>query len=283
MPQIPVRTIKDSFFELGFSIRTIEPLVTDHALIHDLHRHDFYFILCIKHGKGVHEIDFIRYEVGDYSVFFIRPGQVHFLQLEQGTSGFMVQFTPEFYAPRENPAGLVLRKVSHKNLCQLSTERFDRIFTHLQSILGEYSQRQHHFKEVITAYLDILLIELVRQSPTPNKIVKPALAFHQERLEELQQLIERHSATKKQVQHYADMLSITSYQLNSITKALLQKTCSELINDYIILEAKRLLLATSNQINQIADMLGYDDPSYFIRFFKKHTGVSPEAFRKQSS
>ncbi len=282
MPHIPVRKIKDSFFELGFSIRTIEPLVADGDLIHDLHRHDFYFMLCVRNGKGVHEIDFTHYEVNDYTVFFVRPGQVHYLRLEQGSTGFMVQFTPDFYAPRENPASLVLRKASNKNLCQLSTERFDKIFTHLHSILQEFTQRQYHYKEVIIAYLDILFIELVRQSPTPNKIVKAATVFNQERFEELQYLLEHHITTKKQVHHYAEMLCITSYQLNAITKELVQKTCSELINDHIILEAKRLLLATSNQVNQIANMLGYDDPSYFIRFFKKHTGFSPDAFRKHS-
>ena len=48
----------------------------------------------------------------------------------------------------------------------------------------------------------------------------------------------------------------------------------------MILEAKRNLLATSNLVNQIADDLGHEDVSYFIRFFKKHTGYSPEAFRQ---
>jgi AraC family transcriptional activator of pobA len=76
------------------------------------------------------------------------------------------------------------------------------------------------------------------------------------------------------------MLSMTPYQLNAITKGLLKKTVSELINEYIILEAKRLLVGTVNQVNQIADELGYDDPSYFIRFFKKQTGLTPEAFRQ---
>ena len=79
---------------------------------------------------------------------------------------------------------------------------------------------------------------------------------------------------------YAEMLSITPYQLNAITKTSLQKTASELINEHITLEAKRILISTGNQVNQVADMLGYDDPSYFIRFFKKQTGFTPETFRQ---
>ena len=79
---------------------------------------------------------------------------------------------------------------------------------------------------------------------------------------------------------YAEMLHLSNYQLNAITKTTLNKTASELINEYMILEAKRNLLATSNLVNQIADDLGHEDVSYFIRFFKKHTGYSPEAFRQ---
>ena len=78
------------------------------------------------------------------------------------------------------------------------------------------------------------------------------------------------------------MLNLSTYQLNAITKTTLGKTCSDLINEYIILESKRYLLATSNQVNQIAYHLGYEDVSYFIRFFKKHTGYSPETFRHNS-
>ena len=74
-------------------------------------------------------------------------------------------------------------------------------------------------------------------------------------------------------------MSLSAYQLNNITKTTLGKTASDVINDHIILEAKRYLLATSEQVNQIAYHLGYEDTSYFIRFFKKHTGKTPDAFR----
>lgn len=280
MPQIPVRQIKESFFGDQFSVKNIADLVAEEDMIHELHRHDFYFILFIKEGKGEHEIDFIKYEVADYSAFFMRPGQVHQLRLEKGSSGFMVEFTADFYAPRESPSSFILRKVSHKNLCRLSTERFEKILSLLHSIFQEFTQKQDRYKEVIKAALEILFIELVRQSPNPNKIPNEATLFAQERLEELQDLLEKNIRTKKQVSQYAEMLNITPYQLNAISKASLRKTCSELINEHIILEARRLIMATPSQINQIADMLGYEDPSYFIRFFKKHTGFSPEAFRQ---
>ncbi|MFN3406047.1 MAG: AraC family transcriptional regulator [Cytophagaceae bacterium] len=280
MKKIPVRHIKDSFHEDRFSIRAIDPLVANKDLIHELHRHDFYFVLFIKNGAGEHQIDFIKYKVDSHSVFFIRPGQIHQLNLKKGTTGFMLQFTSDFYAPRENPASVVLRKVSNKNHCQLSTERFEKIGLLLQYIFQETTQKQDRYKDIVKASLDIIFIELFRQSSNQNKIANETKLYAQDRLEELQDLLEKNIHAKKQVSEYAEMLNITPYQLNAITKVSLQKTVSELINEHIILEAKRMLIGTMYQVNQVADILGYDDPSYFIRFFKKQTGLTPETFRK---
>jgi AraC-like DNA-binding protein len=75
-------------------------------------------------------------------------------------------------------------------------------------------------------------------------------------------------------------MNLSFYQLNEITRTAVGKTASAMIVEYIVLEAKRYLLASPNQVKEIADYLGYEDPSYFIRFFKKQTGLSPDAFRK---
>lgn len=128
--------------------------------------------------------------------------------------------------------------------------------------------------------MEILFIELVRQSKNPKEIKNDGTKYSQEQLEELLELLQKHIVTHKQVTQYAEMMHLTTFQLNKITKETTGSTCSQLINEQIVLEAKRNLLATTNQINQIAFDLGFEDPSYFIRFFKKQTNFSPEAFRK---
>lgn len=281
MPNIPVRQIKESFFEERFSVRRIESLTANQQLVHDLHRHDFYFVLFVEIGSGEHDIDFIHYEVTDSAVFFVRPGQVHRLLLEQGTRGFMLQFTTDFYTPKDLPAIQVLRKVSNKNFCQLSQDRFQHLFSLLELVFAEFTDKQERYKESVRAYLDILFIALARQSSRAGVSVDKSNVYALERLDELQDLLEKNIRDHKQVSDYARMMSITTYQLNAITKSTLHKTASELINEHILLEAKRLLIATTNQVVQIADLLGYDDPSYFIRFFKKQTGFTPEAFRQK--
>jgi AraC family transcriptional activator of pobA len=281
MKNIPVRHInttqKEPDFSGNFSIRDVRELLAGKDMVQELHRHDFFYMLALKKGIGNHEIDFTSYEVYNNSVFLMRPGQVHQLTLKAGSAGYLIGFTKDFYRPHDKVSTHLLRRASSVNLYQPDANRFKKLLSILTFIFLEYGSKQEGYQEVIKANLGILFIELVRQnSKTLTNKVNP---YTQDRLEEFLDLLETHISTRKQVSHYADMLNLSPYQLNAITKVTLDKTCSEVINEHIILESKRYLLATSSQVTQVAWQLGYEDVSYFIRFFKKQTGYSPEAFR----
>lgn len=283
MKQIPVRHIAsphETAVSGQFNIRDVADLLGEQDLRHELHRHDFFFLLALKNGKGKHEIDFTSYEVQNNSIFILRPGQVHQLQLKAGSTGFLAEFDTAFYQPKDKLANQRLVKAGNKNFCAFEAERFEKLQNLLSHIFNEFSLKEDGYKEVIKANLDIFFIEFVRQSASPHGNAKSNTNYVQERFEDFMGLISTHITTHKQVSQYADLLSLSLYQLNAITKESVGKLASELINEQIVLEAKRYLLATPNQIKDIADYLGYDDISYFIRFFKKHTSYSPEAFRK---
>ena len=237
----------------------------------------------MKNGKGKHEIDFTEYKVLNNSVFFIRPGQVHQLELKVGSTGFLVEFNNEFYQPKDKTANQRLRKASNKNYCEIEVTRFGRLQAMLTAMFEEYNAREEGYQDVIKSSLDIFFIEFVRQSTNPKGQTTVASTYTQERFEEFLELLDKHISTHKQVSQYTDLMILSPYQLNEITKSSVGKTTSELINEQIILEAKRYLLATPNQVKEIADLLGYEDVSYFIRFFKKQTGHSPESFRRNSA
>lgn len=280
--KIPVRQIHSATKEPvsleRFTIRRVADVLGGEDLLHDLHRHDFFFILAICEGSGTHEIDFTAYPVHHHSVFFVRPGQVHQLQLKAGCTGYLMEFNTEFYHPAGKVSTQRLRKASNKNVCQMDTGNFEQLQATLTNMYREYTGKQEGYQEIIKANLGIFLIELVRESRNPETSSSVPL-YSQERFEEFLNLLETHITNHKQVSKYIGMMNLSAFQLNEITKATVGKTASELINEYIILEAKRYLLATTNQIKEIADHIGYEDVSYFIRFFKKHTGYSPELFR----
>lgn len=284
MKKIPIRQIaathKESSPAGRFSIRQVSDLLNGDDLFHPLHKHDFFFVLALEKGKGGHEIDFIRYDLQDNGIFILRPGQVHQLELKAGCSGFLLEFDSSFYQPKNTITDQRWKKAIRKNYCQPEENRFKYLLSVLINAYTEFTAKQEGYLEVIKANLDIFFIELLRQSQSPHHITNNRSPYTQERFEELVALLETNITGMKHISQYAALLHLSSYQLNAITKATVGKTGSEMINEQVLLEAKRYLLATSNQIKDIAYQLGYEDVSYFIRFFKKHTGYSPDAFRK---
>lgn len=283
MKIIPIRQIKASDevnFSEVFKIRDLQSLLNGKDMVQELHRHDYFFVLVLKKGKGSHEIDFNSYKVCDNSIFFLRPGQVHQLFLKAGSSGYLMQFKTDFYYQNESSSRELLRKAGYMNFCRLDMIKVKKLFSVLDDIFQEYSDKQEGYKEVIKANLGIFFIELIRVQRNKNDPKDNNTMYSQERIEKLSELLEANVNKIKQVSQYAEMMNLSVYQLNAITKEVLGKTCSELINEHIILESKRYLLATSNQVNQIAYSLGYEDISYFIRFFRKHTGYTPNLFRE---
>ncbi|MBS1543907.1 MAG: helix-turn-helix domain-containing protein [Bacteroidetes bacterium] len=282
MERIPVRHIRTAEKQqLGqFSIRTLKDIMGGKDLHHELHRHNFFFILILKKGSGIHEIDFVSHKASGGSVFFLRPGQVHRLELKAGSEGYVMEFDSQFFQSKDKSSVLRLRKASNKNYCSVEPLRFKRLSNILTNIFEEYTGRQDGYLDAIRADLEIFCIVFNRQSPDPKRLTRIENLYEQDRFEEFNDLLERHIARAKSASVYADLLNLSTYQLNAITKSSVGKTAAELIDEHVILEAKRHLLATPDQIKDIAWNLGYEDVSYFIRFFKKHTRQSPEAFRK---
>ncbi|ASK29376.1 AraC family transcriptional regulator [Chryseobacterium sp. T16E-39] len=281
MKDIPIRHIsrvqEEPYILGGFTIKEVNPV---EDMIQPLHRHDFYYILALEKGIGEHEIDFVRYTIDDYTVFIMRPGQVHQLVLKTGSTGYLIQCKADFLYSHNNASKNHLNKVSATNFYPLNREGFEKIQTLLQQSFKEFTTKDKGYQEVLKANLSVFLIEILRQRDIKSGPQTTQNFYAQEKLEKFLDLIAQHHVDHKHVSYYTDVLNLSSYQLSSITKSLLSKTPSEVINDYIILEAKRQLLATSNQVSQIALNLGYEDVSYFIRFFKRHLKCSPAIFRQ---
>ncbi len=159
MKNIPIRHIKavqkESDLSESFSIRNVGDLLAVKDMVQELHRHDFFFILALEKGEGMHEIDFASYEVKDNSVFFMRPGQVHQLTLKAESTGFLMEFKTDFYFPHDKASSQLLRKVSDKNLCQLDENIVKKFLSILTSIFQEYTDKQEGYHEVIKANLGI--------------------------------------------------------------------------------------------------------------------------------
>lgn len=148
----------------------------------------------------------------------------------------------------------------------------------LKLLAEEYKLHKRETKKVLRSYLNIILFELER-CYNPVGLVKPR-NIKQEKVQEFERLIDKHFEVKKLPSSYAELLHVSANYLNKICKEETGQTAGELIRKRITIEAQRLLHYTNYSINEIADKLGFENPSYFITFFKKQTGSTPEQFRK---
>ena len=135
--------------------------------------------------------------------------------------------------------------------------------------------------ELLISYLKILLIngsrlKIAQHPEALKKVEKGTEPFI---LKNLKDAIEQHYKTKRTASDYANLLSITPSALAKISKTHFNKTLSGLINERIIIEAKRELYLTDKTVKEIAYELGYEDEFYFSRFFKVNAKVSPQLYR----
>jgi AraC family transcriptional activator of pobA len=289
MPEepLPVYQIQDFGEPLQqphFYLQTLEAHLREHAFIQRPHKHDFYLLLLFTQGSGTHTIDFRTYPVGPGTAFFLDPGQVHAWQLSADSAGYVIFFSPEFYLlgfPEKKLFSFPFFGFSrHQPFLQLNETETAAIVTIIKTIEKEKAVRAWKQEDVLRNYLDILLIRLSRiylKAPALEGTASANFSV----LRQLENLIDRHFREHQPVSFYADHLHLTQKQLNDLSRHALKKTTADLIRDRLVLEARRLLIHSDQNITQIAAALGYFDNSYFSRFFKKHTGQSPEQFRQQ--
>jgi len=250
--------------------------------LHRPHRHSFYHLVLFTKGKGSHTIDFERFAVKPFQIYFMIPGQVHSWHFEGGVDGYIVHFTESFLSSFLENGHYLERFFFFKGeagVCQLPVKEHGQVIHLFESMLSELEEGKELSLDMIRLQLLALFITVERSCKSRESKNIPA----QKRtlLRNFQQLIDVYFRTIKLPKEYADLLYITPNHLNALCTELLGKTAGDLIRDRILLEAKRLLTNADMTITEIAYDLNFQDNSYFNRFFKKNVGMTPDEFRKQ--
>ncbi|WP_161947722.1 helix-turn-helix domain-containing protein [Rufibacter ruber] len=196
----------------------------------------------------------------------------------------MLFFSPEFFPNGQETEKLrqfpFFRAWQQLPLVTLSAAEAAPVEQLFQNLLQEYQTPQPLQTDALKSYLHLLLIQLLRlypsQSPLSGSTTWPFQLY------QLETLVERHYREHRPVSFYAQALHLTAKYLNELCKENLGKTTSDLLQERLVLEAKRLLIHSPHlNIAQVAQALGFEDNSYFSRFFKKEAGRTPEQFRRQ--
>lgn len=255
------------------------------------HIHSFYQIIWFKKGKGKHFVDFKEYDVSDNAIFFIAKNQVHYFDHSSDYSGILIHFNETFLVQDNTEMELFLKFNLFNNPYQQPSccvgsginGKLDEYILMMKDELaatGAFAQ-----EELLRSYLKAFLIQVQRRKSEFDASSPPGMQVDEKRMQLLRfiNLVEENYKKGFAVADFAKMMHVSTRTLSDLTMQLTGKSPSAIIQERIVLEAQRMLLHSGNNINQIAFRLGFDDPSYFVKYFKKHTGLSPSEFRKSIS
>ena len=161
-------------------------------------------------------------------------------------------------------------------LSQLYLEQFEIMH---KLFLDDMSIKDHLQGEILRSLLKRLLIistRLLKKELQVSYQGQPRIDL----IREYNILVEKHYKEFHKVKEYAGLLYKSPKTLSNIFTKLINKSPLNIINERIILEAKRLLLYSDLSNNEIGIELGYKDSSHFSKFFKKHVGITPSVFKK---
>lgn len=286
IPKVSFRKPEKDRFELEvFSLRYLfsryEKL---NPPIDQPHRVGFYQILYITKGEGRHIIDFKPYEYSKGSLFFISSGQVHAFDVNPEADGFLVLFTDDFLT---------------KNMIHTDIFSFSRLYNYhlyppdippgkaaesmfnpiIHELYNEYIFTDTFAKEeMLRTLLKLLLLkaERLKQTLTPKK--KNSEWVNQ--FSKFRHLLSDRFSKTRNADNYAQMMGISYNHLNKIVKAVTGNTAKSFIDHFIILESKRQLAVSDISVKELTYLMGFDEPTNFVKYFKKHTQLSPAQFKK---
>lgn len=255
-------------------------LKKNYQRVHQQHGHSFYHMVLFTKGSGFQTIDFSRYKIQPFQLYFMVPGQVHSWHFNPDVEGYVVHFSEAFFRTFLLDHDYLNRFIffngnSTDQVMMVPAASRKEITGLLEKILEETALQHADMVRVLLLQLFLLVEKCCgkdgsRIIPQQKQLV----------LRNFQQLINKHFRTIKLPREYAELLYITPNHLNALCQDLLGKTAGELIRERILLEAKRMLTNAGMTVTQIAHELNFVDNSYFSRFFKKYEGITPDEFRK---
>ena len=249
------------------------------------HRHDFFEVLYLAKGSGMHVIDSNKYEIKPPCVFFMSPGQAHKLELSNDVEGYIFIFTAEFYLINSSNQNRLLEFPFFFTLNQNNPPLLLKTHTDIEFLetlfkrgVNEISKTQEFSHEMLRSILELILVTCSSLYDSNEPIIQKGKG--QILVKRFFQLVEENFKNNLSVNDYAQILAITPNHLTQTVKLLTGKTSNEVIQSKQVLEVKRLLIHTNLGVTEIANLLNFSDQSYFTKFFKKIAGLTPLQYRQ---
>lgn len=219
-------------------------------------------------------------------IITVPSGVVHGFHMTPKTEGAVISVANDFLNIRPNSADAqtLSEVLSFPAIVDFSKfpGRFHALQEIVDSLFSEFRWPQSGRAIMYDSLLRILLLQVHRKMVLPHKRDRKK-GYRRNLFMQFRSLIEDHYKEKWPVAKYAQGMGLTESRLSRICQSFTGKSAFEVVQDRLLLEAQRYLIYTSASVSEITYELGFNDPAYFCRFFKKATGTTPKKFRSDKN
>jgi len=245
------------------------------------HYHGF-FQMFLLHGEAAVMHDFQEFTAAGGTLVILSPGQVHSVRPGKDLSGTTVSFTQEFFDDRAAPPSKLFDfpfffPAEAKPWLTVPPGDPFRISETFAELQAEFDAGLPGAADVLRATLHVLLVRVNRlyaQAHPQRDVSRAAQLVRQFHL-----AVEQRFREEGSLAEYARALGVTPNYLNDTVREQTGRAAGETIRRRRLLDAKRLLSHADLSVSEIGYHLGFHDPSYFSRFFRRYAGTTPAEFR----
>jgi AraC-like DNA-binding protein len=247
------------------------------------HRLDFYQVLWFKAGRKTHMVDFEMMTIEPNTLLFVSKNSVQMFSDEPELQALNVIFTDGFFSRTSDDLHWLRSTILYNDLLttsKLTIAADSELPDFYEKLLAELGKEKDNVQDdLLRLQLKTMLLKAERERRVQDFVEikdSPQLRL----VTEFRTLLEISFIAYKQVSYYTDHMGISPKRLNHATQLILGETPKSLIDERVLLESKRLLSYASDSVKEIAFSLGFEEPTNFIKYFRKHTHHTPLQFRK---
>ncbi|HYQ49272.1 MAG TPA: helix-turn-helix domain-containing protein [Pseudomonas sp.] len=243
------------------------------------HQHaELFQLLYVQRGQAEVEIEGVRSAIFEAAIQVVPPLTVHGFRFSADIQGHVLTFGTALVADLEQRLGTPLGVLSQAACYPLGRDRV-RLRSLIDTLQQEYQGNAPGRAALLEALVTALLVWISRcqqQGQAPRNRDER----DRQLLGQYLRLVERHYREHLSVEDFAARLKVPSLQLNQLCRAWCGQSALQVVHQRLLLEARRNLVYTRMSIGQLSDSLGFSDPTYFARFFKRLSGQTPNGYRR---
>lgn len=247
------------------------------------HRTECYQIIWFQKGTPTHMVDFNPVPIKQNTLLFLDKNSIQRFDDTADMEGVVILFTDSFFCKSEADTKFLRSSMLFNDLHSIATieaRDLTSIFANFFQLMALELKNQidHYQSDILRNYLQnfLLLSERERENQNSTNVYKGADLEYVIRFRDL---LDQQFQNQKSVSKYALQMNISQKRLNVATLKVMDITPKQMIDSRVLLEAKRLLVHTSDSVKEVGFKLGFEEPTNFVKYFRKHYKVTPTEFR----